>query len=118
MNNKTGRTTRMICFAVDQAKATGRHFIICANKGHLSGMRARITQAFSIDEKTKLHPFEVYLKGGGQISLRTVDNSQFDWATLRCGGVAPEVGMSIDHYAIEYKYNLLLKEFHKWDAKY
>jgi len=109
MNRKTGRTTRMVQHAIDQACAGKRVLIVANDQGHKNSLYSMLEQLIRISNVPKLQR-----KRGRDILHRRIEFiafsslKTFDWSTGYVSGERREV--LIDHYALETRLKVV-KEY-------
>lgn len=101
----TGRTGRMLEFAVDQARA-GRYVLIyCVNRTFMVYLTLRLVNEVLEGKVEMMGIPKLGAKvriGDGVITFERV-NENFDWHHLRGRGVRPDVICLMDHWEVERK---------------
>lgn len=107
MKRRTGRTTRMLTHAIELEEKGESICIICANKQHA-------VQIF--DQLIRMIPNKDCVKSSmeiGRIKIRTPD--WFDWERMIMRGEPLRTIHLADHFAIESRFSLMLKELTAYD---
>lgn len=101
----TGRSTRMLEYAVEQAK-TGKRVIIYSDSHRLQNalideiVKLSVVLASQVDDRHMRVKLRIAV---GEIVFARID-AEFDWVLLRGQSVQPEVVTLVDHAAIERMY--------------
>jgi hypothetical protein len=97
---QTGRTTRMLEFAIEQAKE-GKQVIVYSLGGeHMDRLMGRLHELSKPDSAERRRR---YMYGRGSISLWAITDS-FDWHTMEDREVHEDAIHLVDHWAIEVRY--------------
>ena len=99
----TGRTTRMLMDAIQQAKNGHDVCVVAANLEHAGILRQMYCDMVP-EEDVTLVKFA---------SVAMIEN--FDWDTLRIKG-EPNSKILLDHYTVEAKFEKLLEMYHRYDV--
>lgn len=108
----TGRTTRMLEYAVSCANR-GKNVIIYCQTGqmrHLKSQLANMVAMFPVRNKTHTMKFPV---GEGSILLSVIDR-KFDWHRLIGYSVSSDTITLVDHYALEQQYPLVTRMLYQF----
>lgn len=97
----TGRTTRMIEYAILQAKNGRAVYVLAATESHANYLRR------TAGEKASL----LGVKFGTSESFGNVD-----WQNMKLKNAHPNCVLIADHYAIESKFRVMLNMLHKYDT--
>lgn len=99
---QTGRTSRMLADAFEQARKGRAVYVVAANvrhAHHLEDMAGSVAKELGIKFETP----------------ETLGN--FDWRTMSLKNAHPNCVAIVDHYAIECEYSALLEMLHRYDSK-
>lgn len=102
-NRRTGRTSRMIKYAAEQAQKGRAVYVLAANDEHA---RLITSMAFDLLDTPERLPFKVETE-------QTLGNLDFHSMALR--GAHPNCLVVPDHFAIEHKFEHLYRMMHQWD---
>ncbi len=109
----TGRTYRMLEYAISQAKNGEYVVVYCRLQSEMIDFAK---QVLKMDEAAKPlgNPYVAKIKvGQGFITFENISNN-FDWRTLRGRGVYPNVVTLVDHYTIEREYPAITEMLYKF----
>lgn len=96
----TGRTTRMLEDAINQAKNGRAVYVIAANTNQM-----RSLEILGGKEARELG-----------VKFETVGTlGNFDWHTMRIAGAHKNCLVIVDHYAIEHEFASILEMLHRYD---
>ena len=104
---QTGRTTRMVEHAIEQAKLGRAVYILTDNERHAWQGRRLVEVA--------------YFNGGTLITTHGIKVEpvaafdDFDWQLMRPPDAHPNCLFLVDHFAIEARFNFLLAMWHRFD---
>src|SRR5690554_3869400 len=100
----TGRTTRMVQDAVEQARNGRAVYIICADPYHKQEID-HIVNNFILSKTEK-----------SNIKLETPESvGNFSFETMSLRGAHSNCRVFVDHYTIERRFRLMLEELHRYD---
>lgn len=110
---RTGRTTRMLKYAIEQANA-GKTVIIYA---HTAQLRAHlIKMAWQIEEPDNPNYTRNLAQlpyGPGLMKIRIIDET-FDWRVLGSRGIPHDVIQLVDHWAIEQEFPAICRMIYRF----
>ncbi len=95
----TGRTTRMLKYAQDLETQGRAVYVIAANWTEAQRLRDLLPKETTIKVETPESP------------------GNFDWATMRFHGAHPNCRVLVDPWTIECRYDVMLEELHRYDAR-
>jgi hypothetical protein len=98
---QTGRTSRMIDAAVEQAENGHHCYVVCASQREV----VRLNQAIASRECS--HPERVH--------VIPAHNARIDWNDLRVYGASFGEQTYFDHYALENRYGSVLREWSRFN---
>lgn len=96
----TGRTTRMLADALEQARNGKAVYVIAADSAHVASLQSMAGE-------------EAYRLGIKFETWATLSN--LDCRTLSLRGAHPKVVVLADHHAIESEFSAILKMLHRYD---
>lgn len=111
----SGKTTRMLREAVNEAKSGKYVFVVAANQVHV-GLLMDQAERLAEDvhtERAGATP-KLYV-GDGQISFETIGSGSFDPVRMKFHGAHPNTLIHVDHFAIEDRFAAILKEHSRYD---
>ena len=110
MNDRTGRTTRMLEAAIEMAKGGEYVAVVARDQEHAKHLQLQVAGM------TATEPFATKVRiGDGEITFEAVTQDTWNWHSLRHQGMFPTVPVFLDHYAIEGQFGHLIEAFHRWD---
>lgn len=110
----TGRTTRMLEYAISQAIEGKIVFVYCGTDRQMGDLRE---QAIRMAEAARLHVdsrWKALMIGSGSISFGRV-TARFDWRVMREPGIPEEAVTLVDHYTIETELRSVSEMLHRFD---
>lgn len=110
MNDRTGRTTRMLEAAIEKARGGEDVYVVGRNPEQAKYLQLQVAGM------TGTEPFATRVRvGDGEITFETVTHESWNWHTLRHTGMFPTVPVFLDHYALEGQFGHIIEAFHRWD---
>lgn len=115
----TGRTTRMLEHAIEQAKE-GKQVVVYTGYQHeVSMLATMILGLTSEDTDTRMSGDRLirpkFAIGAGEITLAVIDTN-FDWRLLRGIHLPPEVVSLVDHHPLENSYRAMTNMLYQFMA--
>jgi hypothetical protein len=97
----SGRTQRMLETAIADAQAGRAVYVMAADKQHRAYLERRLA--------------DMGTEGLG-IKIETPNSTgNFDWDRMALVGAHPNCLTFVDHWAIEKRFERILRELHRWD---
>lgn len=112
----SGRTTRMLEAAIQEAEAGRAVYVIAADSRQKVMLEHRLDQLLKM--KIPRRKGEQPLHGERMgIQFDTPESAaNFSWETLRLMGMHPNCVVLVDHYAIEERFKKILETLHRFDS--
>ena len=121
-NRATGRTTRMLQYAVEEFMSGKTVIVYGASFKHCEELLEASLRNVSFPNSNTVIPFvrryrTIVDKHNTRHYLRFIPiSTSFDCVLMKEVGYCEDTVHLVDHYAIEVRYSLMLQELTRWDA--
>lgn len=111
---QTGRTTRLLQEAINQAHKGKYVFVVAQDNTHRRDLclQCAIMCKGKITERT----MKCYPKKGGQITFETPESVQIDWERMKVISAHPSCLVLVDHYTLEIRFSAVIDMWQRFDA--